>query len=115
MDRQTPPPIPEITPSELKARMDDDDTPVLVDVREHWEREIADLPDAGQRRIPLAELMTRHDELEPETEIVLYCRSGVRSDNAAQFLRHLGFKNVWNLVGGVLAWRLEVDPSLEAY
>ena len=110
-----PPPIPEITPTELKARMDRNEVPVLVDVREPWESEIADLPEAGQRRIPMGELLTRHSELEPDAEIVLYCRSGARSDNAAQFLRHRGFSNVWNLVGGVLRWRLEVDPSLEAY
>lgn len=108
-------PIPEISVTELKERMDRGDTPVLLDVREHWEREVADLPDVGQHRVPLAELLTRHGELDTAAEIVVYCRSGVRSDNAAQFLRHQGFDNVWNLVGGVLAWRESVDPSLEAY
>jgi len=46
---------------------------------------------------------------------VVYCRSGARSDNAARFLRHMGFGTVLNLVGGVLSWRDSVDPTLEAY
>jgi rhodanese-related sulfurtransferase len=105
----------DITPLELKERMDRDDVPVLVDVREHWERDVADLPDVGQHRVPLAELLTRHEELDHDAEIVVYCRSGARSDNAARFLRQRGFSSVMNLVGGVLAWRQDVDPSIKAY
>lgn len=68
--------IPEIEPTELKARFDAGEAPVVVDVRESFERAIADLPDVGQLHIPLASLATRMHELDRETEIVVYCRSG---------------------------------------
>lgn len=115
MNGHGPAHIPEITAPQLEARLRGGDPPLLVDVREPWERDVADLPEVGQHRLPLAELVGRHVELERDAEIVLYCRSGVRSENAARFLRHQGFTNVWNLVGGVLAWREQVDPSLKAY
>lgn len=105
----------DITPSELKARMDGGGAPVLLDVREPFEREIADLPDAGQKRIPVRELATRIDELDPGAEIVVYCRSGGRSGWAVGLLREHGFEAVRNLKGGILGWREEVDPSLPEY
>lgn len=107
--------VPEITPTELKARLDAGDVPVLVDVREGWEANIADLPDHAQVRIPTGELMQRLGELDPAREHVVYCRSGKRSAWATLVLRQSGFEKVANLKGGVLAWREDVDPSLEAY
>ncbi|MDP2959485.1 MAG: hypothetical protein Q8N53_23905, partial [Longimicrobiales bacterium] len=55
--------VPEITPTELKARLDKGDVPLLVDVREHFERQIADLPEHGQLRIPVGEILQRVGEL----------------------------------------------------
>lgn len=107
--------IPEITPGELKQRMDLNQPIVLVDVREHFEREIADLPESGQLRIPTAEFHDRMEELDPDVQTVVYCRSGARSAWAVQMLMQGGFTNVLNLRGGVLGWREEVDPSLQAY
>lgn len=107
--------VPEISASELKQRMDRHQPMVLVDVREPFERDIADLPDYGQVRIPVGELAERMDELDPSDAIVLYCRSGARSGWAAQQLQEKGFTSVLNLKGGVLGWREEVDPSLRAY
>jgi rhodanese-related sulfurtransferase len=107
--------VPEITPTELKARLDAGDVPVLVDVREHYEADIADLPDHGQIRIPTAEFMTRAGELPKEAEIVIYCRSGRRSEWAARILLDRGFERVLNLKKGILGWRMEVDPDLPAY
>jgi adenylyltransferase/sulfurtransferase len=107
--------VPEITPAELKARLDAGDVPLLVDVREHSEREIADLPDLGQERVPTAELFLRMRELEADRDIVVYCRSGSRSQWAARVLLESGRDRVFNLRGGLLAWREEVDPSLTAY
>ncbi len=106
---------PEITPTELTARMDGGDAPALLDVREPFEQRIADLPEVGQARIPTGEILMRMNELDPESELVVYCRSGGRSAWAARILVDRGFKNVLNLKGGVLAWREEVDPSLDAY
>ncbi len=107
--------IPEIDPTELKARFDTGEAPVVVDVRESFERAIADLPDVGQLHIPLASLATRMHELDREAEIVVYCRSGGRSGSVVQFLQSQGFERVINLRGGILAWQEEVDPSLTRY
>ncbi|MDX1645831.1 MAG: rhodanese-like domain-containing protein [Longimicrobiales bacterium] len=107
--------VPEITPVELKKRLDADDPPVLVDVREPFEANIADLPDPDQVRIPTGEFARRYSELDPEQELVLYCRSGSRSAWATQLLQAKGYQKVRNLEGGILRWRQDVDPSLTAY
>ena len=105
----------EISPTELKERMDRDQPLVLVDVRERFEREIADLPDRGTRAIPVGEFMSRMDELDRDEPVVLYCRTGARSRWAAERLVEDGFRSVWNLTGGVMGWRRDVDPSLPEY
>lgn len=112
-DRQRP--IPEMTPGELQERLGRDQPLVLVDVREPHEAEIADLPEVGQLRIPVDQFQKRADEIDSDAPIVVYCRSGSRSMWAARHLADRGFEQVWNLKGGVLGWRDEVDPSLEAY
>jgi rhodanese-related sulfurtransferase len=107
--------VPEITATELKARLDRGEVPTLLDVRELFERRIADLPEHGQARIPTGEILLRMDELDRGAPLVIYCRSGSRSAWAARLLLERGFQNVLNLKGGVLAWREEVDPTLQAY
>lgn len=107
--------IPEIEPTALKARLDAGERPTLVDVREAYEREIADLPDVGQLRIPLGEVAERVADVPRDEEVVVYCRSGGRSGSVVQFLRAQGFEKVVNLRGGVLAWQEDVDPSLTRY
>lgn len=109
------PNVPEITPTELKERLDAGDAVVLVDVREPFEVAIADLPDHGQLRIPSRDFAHRYGELDPDGEVVIYCRSGARSAQATHFLLANGFEKVLNLEGGVLGWRQDVDPSLTAY
>lgn len=106
---------PEITPTELKARLDRGDVPVLLDVREHFEQHIADLPEHGQIRIPTGYLLERIGELDASREVVVYCRSGSRSAWAVRLLRQRGVERAVNLKGGVLAWRRDVDPTLSAY
>ncbi len=101
--------VPEITPMELKARLDSGNIPVLVDVREFHEAEAADLPDHGQMRIPTGEFQSRCSELDRETELVIYCRSGARSAWATAILMQQGYERVLNLQGGMLAWREDVD------
>jgi rhodanese-related sulfurtransferase len=102
----------DITPEELKARLEAGTPPAILDVREAWEHAICALP--GARLIPIEELPYRADELEPQRETVVYCHHGVRSAAAAQWLRQLGFPAV-NLRGGIDAWALAVDPSLRRY
>ena len=86
-----------------------------MDVREPFEMAIADLPEVGQLRIPMGQFMARLPELDPGDELVIYCRSGSRSGKVVRKLQQIGFEKVWNLKGGVLAWRQDVDPSLRAY
>lgn len=107
--------IPEITPVEFKDRVERGDALVVVDVREAMEIEIADLPQYAPLRIPVNEFVARMDELDRDTEIVVYCRSGGRSGWAVQQLIGAGYERVLNLKGGILGWRAEVDPSLTAY
>ena len=109
------PGVPEIDPLELKSRMDEGDTPLLIDVREAFERGIADLPDVGQIHMPLASVANRLHELDPGRETVIYCRSGSRSASVVQFMLAQGFETVLNLRGGILLWQETVDPSLTRY
>jgi len=108
-------PFPEITPTELQRRLENGDQLLLVDVRELEERDIADLPEVGQLRIPVGEFLDRLAEVDPGAEVVLYCRSGSRSGWAARHLIARGYSRVWNLKGGLLGWKHEVDPSIQAY
>jgi len=107
--------VPEITATELAARLEAGDIPVLVDVREYYEADIADLPEHDQVRIPTAEFPDRLDELDKDAELVLYCRSGRRSEWAVRILLEQGYTKVLNLKNGILGWRAEVDPDTPAY
>ena len=104
--------IPEITPKELKARLDRGDDLFILDVREPHEYQICNL---HGHLIPLGDLPKRVSELDSSREIVAHCRSGKRSADAVQFLSKAGFHKVWNLKGGILAWSDEVDPSIPKY
>lgn len=107
--------IPEMTAPELKAAMDEGRTPRLLDVREHFERNISDLPDVGQQRIPMKQIPEQMAGIPKDEQVVIYCRSGGRSGQVVQYLRAQGWTDVVNLKGGVLAWREEVDPTIAAY
>jgi adenylyltransferase/sulfurtransferase len=104
--------VPEITPRELKARLDHGDDLFILDVREPHEYQICNL---RGHLIPLGELTRRAHELDSSREIVAHCRSGKRSAEAVDFLRKAGFRKVFNLTGGILAWSDEVDASVPKY
>jgi len=104
--------VPEITPRELKARLDRGDDIYVLDVREPHEYQICNI---GGHLIPLGDLPSRVHELDSSREIVAHCRSGQRSAKASEFLRQAGFRKIWNLKGGLLAWSDEVDPSVPKY
>ena len=103
----------EITPNELKARLESNDRPLLLDVRQDWETKLCRLENAVH--IPIEEIELRTEELNPDDEIVVYCHQGVRSAAVADYLRNLGFANVTNLAGGLDAWARTVDPSMRRY
>jgi sulfur-carrier protein adenylyltransferase/sulfurtransferase len=104
--------IAEITARELKARQDRGEKIFILDVREPHEYQICNL---NGKLIPLGELPRRVNELDSSVEMVVHCRSGKRSADAIHFLQTAGFKKLWNLKGGVLAWADEVDPSMPKY
>jgi sulfur-carrier protein adenylyltransferase/sulfurtransferase len=107
--------IPEITATELKQRLDNGDEIVLIDVRESFEWDIANLSDHGARLIPLDQVLDRRDEIDTDAEVVVYCRSGARSAGAIRQLRAAGFDRLVNLKGGINAWAETVDPSMSTY
>ena len=103
----------EYAPAEVAAQLKAPSPPLLLDVREAWELEIARLPEA--LHIPMAQIPARLSELDRRRDVVVMCRSGGRSLNVARFLDAQGFPSVANLTGGILAWRRDVDPALATY
>lgn len=102
-----------ITVEELKEKVDDGGQVVLLDVREPMEWEIARLDKAIL--MPVAQVPNRVNELSTADDIVVYCKTGVRSARITNFLRELGFRKVKNLVGGIDAWAEFVDPEMPTY
>lgn len=116
--REAPAPAPaaaagEITPVEVKARLDRGDQFVLIDVREPHEHQICNIPAA--RLIPLGQLPKRLNELNRSDDIVVHCKSGMRSAKAQDLLKQAGFEKVLNMKGGILAWSDQVDASVPKY
>ena len=103
----------EIDVLELKQKIDRGDKFTLIDVREPHEYKICSIP--GARLIPLGEFPQRVGEFNTEDDIVIHCRSGMRSAKACGVLRQAGFQHVRNVVGGILAWSDKVDPSVPKY
>lgn len=112
--KQPPPPAGvEITPTEVKVRLDRGDNFQFIDVREPHEHQICRIDAATL--IPLGDLPRRLAELSREAEVVVHCKSGIRSAKAADLLRENGFRRVANMRGGILAWSDTVDPSVPKY
>ena len=103
----------DMTIAELHSRIQAGDPPLIIDVREPAEFKICRIP--GAVLIPLGELAGRINELDPDSEVVLQCRSGARSARAASMLRRRGFRKARNLAGGILAWIDQVDPTQPKY
>ena len=106
-------PVPELPPQQVKQRLDAGEPLQLLDVREPWERAIAQL--SGTINIPMAEIPARWQELDADAELVVMCKAGARSRRVAQFLSAQGFGRVANLTGGIDAWTRDIDPGLASY
>lgn len=103
----------EITPKELKAKMDNKETFQLIDCREPYEYDIANLK--GEL-IPMGDIMSNVEKISKEKTVVIHCRSGKRSAAVIDALeREFGFTNLYNLKGGILAYADDVDNSLTKY
>jgi len=103
----------EVSVQELKAKMDNNEDFILIDVREQHEIEVAEI---GGIHIPLGEIINRRGELSKDKPVIIHCRSGARSGNAVQALEgNFGFDNLYNLTGGILAWSAEIDSNVPSY
>jgi molybdopterin/thiamine biosynthesis adenylyltransferase/rhodanese-related sulfurtransferase len=104
--------IPQISVKELKARRDAGEDVFLLDVREPYEYQIAQI---GGTLIPQNDVPNRLAEIPRDREIVVQCRSGARSQRIAELLKQSGYTQVVNLAGGILAWADEIDPKVQKY
>jgi sulfur-carrier protein adenylyltransferase/sulfurtransferase len=104
--------IPQLSVKELKQRIDAGEDVFILDVREPYEYQIAQI---GGTLIPQNEVPNRLAEIDRDREIVVQCRSGARSQRIAEFLKQAGYPKVVNLAGGILAWSDEIDPKVQKY
>ena len=102
----------DVTPKEVKTKLDRGDSFVLLDVRQESEFEICNI---GGKLIPLDQLADRMNELNAHDEIIVHCKMGGRSAKAVQMLRDSGFNNVHNMRGGITAWSEQIDPNVPKY
>jgi adenylyltransferase/sulfurtransferase len=104
----------EITPTELKQRLDKGDDIQIIDVREDYEVAISRIPNSIH--IPLGQVLNRMNEIDPKRETVMHCKMGGRSARAIEALKRLGFEGkLINLKDGIIGWSNEVDPSVPKY
>lgn len=102
----------EVTVQELKQKMDDNEDFQLIDVRETFEYETSNL---NGENIPLGGILIEADKISTEKPVIIQCRSGKRSAAAVMQLEQLGFTNLYNLKGGMLAWQEAFDPNMPVY
>ncbi len=103
----------DISSEELKARLDQKEPVVLLDVRESWETALCRLENSIH--ISIEEIEFRLEELSPDDAIVVYCHHGIRSAAVANYLRGLGFAKAVNLAGGLDHWAQTVDRAMRRY
>jgi rhodanese-related sulfurtransferase len=104
----------EITARDVADRLKTEPGLVLLDVREPWEYQTAQI--AGSKLMPMGEVPSRvFQELDPEAHIVTICHAGVRSMNVAVWLRNQGFDKVQSMRGGIDSWSREIDPAVPRY
>jgi adenylyltransferase/sulfurtransferase len=104
--------VPQITVKELKRRIDAGEDVQLIDVREPYEYQIAQI---GGKLIPQNDVPQRLAEIDRDREVVVHCKSGGRSQRIAEFLMQSGYPRVVNVAGGILAWSDEIDPKVQKY
>jgi adenylyltransferase/sulfurtransferase len=104
--------IPQITVEELKRRIDAGEDVQLIDVRESYEFQIAQI---GGKLIPQNDVPQRLAEIDPAREVVVHCKSGGRSQRIAEYLKQQGYPRVANVAGGILAWSEKIDPKVQKY
>ena len=102
----------EITPTELRDLLAGENPPLLVDVREPVEANMAQI--AGSLLIPMGSLPQRLQEIPKDRSVALYCHAGMRSAYAAEWLARQGY-DALSLAGGIDRWAVEVEPAMRRY
>ena len=105
--------IAEISVQDLKNKLNNKDNFILLDVREYSEITISQIK--GSVHIPMAEIPYNIDKINSEKLIIVMCKSGGRSASVCKFLIDKGFKNIYNLNGGIIKWALEIDSKMPMY
>ncbi|MEO8762348.1 MAG: rhodanese-like domain-containing protein [Bacteroidia bacterium] len=101
----------EVTVQQLKSMMDAKEDFQLIDVREEYEHDAAQI---GGELIPMGEVADNIDKISKDKKVIVHCRSGKRSASIIQMLEQAhGYKNLYNLKGGIMAWAAEIDNSLQ--
>lgn len=100
-------------PRDVAARLDSDDPPFLLDVREPSERQLASIDAA--HHIPMGDVAGRLDEISRDRDVVVHCHHGGRSQQVAELLKRQGYERVANLDGGIDRWSTDVDPEIPRY
>ncbi len=103
----------EITPREVKQRLDRGDQFLFVDVREPWEYQTTHIE--GSKLIPLREIPANLAAIESADEVIVFCHHGMRSLDAAAWLRSQGVESARSMSGGIDRWSIEVDPKVPRY
>ncbi len=106
-------PVKQLSPTDLHTKLAQQETLFLLDVREVHEFDYTHITNSVL--IPLRQIPDRLGELNQDDEIIVICHHGMRSQQAASYLVHSGFKNVANLTGGIDAWSCQCDPSTKRY
>lgn len=92
----------QISPEELRAKLDSNADVLLIDIREDWEREVYNI---GGLHIPMGDIPAKLADIPKDKDVVLYCEKGIRSTITIQRLEAAGFHNLINLSGGMKAWK----------
>lgn len=103
----------DITPEQLKKRIDAGENLFVLDVRNPNEFQICRIP--GTVLLPLPELPSRFSEVPADREVIVHCKSGMRSQKAIDFLKSQGYTKLVNLTGGILGWADKVDQGMPKY
>ena len=103
----------ELDATELQKKLENGSSPIIIDVREDFELEISKIE--GSLHIPMNQIPNRINELNPENDYVIMCRTGVRSSQICEFLSNQNFRSIANLSGGINEWAKKIDSSLPVY
>lgn len=103
----------EISVKEVKNRLDKGEELTIIDIREPFELQIASIP--GVKHIPMNAIPNHLDEFNTDEELIVMCRTGIRSAEVRDFLQSKDYKNAKNMTGGIRAWSEEIDSSVPIY